>query len=76
MKIINTIDKQVEFAAIKVGECFMYDKCLFIKMNPVSNGNQSPNAFCFVDNCVVYFKSEWHVTPVDAEITIHGKGVK
>ena len=76
MKIINTIDKQVEFSTIKIGECFYYDKCLFMRMNPVTNSNHSPNALCFVDNCVAYLDPHWHVTPVNAEIVIRSKGVE
>ena len=77
MKIINTIDKRVEFVSIKVGDCFLYDNCLFVKMNPIkANTEHSPNAFCFIDNYVAYFEPGWNVTPVNAEIIIHSKGVE
>ena len=76
MKIINTIDKQVEFVSIKVGDCFMYDNCLFVKMNPVKVTESSPNAYCFVDNAVANVPQSCLVTPVDAEIVIRSKGVE
>jgi hypothetical protein len=76
MKIINTIDKQVEFVSIKVGECFLYDNCLFVKMNPVKITDGSPNAFCFVDNAVACVPQACLVTPVDAEIVVRSKGAE
>ena len=77
MKIINNFNQLATFSSIKVGECFMYDNCLFIKMHPAKKDvNFSWNAFCFVDNAPASFKDDWHVTPVAAEITIKGKGVE
>ncbi len=75
MRIINTIDKKVEFVSIKVGDCFIYDNCLFVKMNPVKPNEHAANAFCFVDNAVACVPQAMQVTPVEAEITIHSKGV-
>jgi hypothetical protein len=76
MKIINNADKQVEFVHIKVGECFMYDNCLFIKMTPVKNNEHAANAYCFVDNNIACVPQAVLVTPVDAEIIIHSKGAE
>jgi hypothetical protein len=76
MKIINTLDKQVEFVSIKVGECFMCDNCLFMKINPVKNNNHTVNAYCFVDNNFASIPQAMLVLPVDAEIVIRSKGVE
>lgn len=78
MKVIDHTDTTVEFSSIKVGECFLYDKCLFIKIHPVKEEKYQTayNAFCFVDNAVATFSAAWYVTPVDAEIVIRSKGVK
>ena len=77
MKIINNFNQAATFSSIKVGECFMYDNCLFIKMHPAKkDANFSWNAFCFVDNAIAQFKDEWHVIPVDARVVINGKGTK
>ena len=76
MKIINPFDKQVEFIAIKVGDCFMFDDCLFVKINPIKEDGyeKAGNAFCFVDNNVTYVPEPCLVTPVGAEIVIRSKG--
>jgi hypothetical protein len=67
----------VEFASLKVGDCFLYDNCLFIKMHPVKEGRPNAcNAFCFVDNCIAFFRPDHTVTPVEAEIIIHNKGAQ
>lgn len=78
MKIINTINKQVEFVSIKVGECFMFDNCLFIRINPVKERGyeRDANAFCFVDNNITYVNEACLVTPVSAEIIVHHIGVE
>lgn len=78
MKITNNINKQVEFVSIKVGECFMFDNCLFIRINPVKERGyeRDANAFCFVDNNITYVNEACLVTPVEAEIIISGKGVE
>lgn len=77
MRIIDNANTSVEFSALKVGDCFLYDNCLFIKMHPVKHSSPSAcNAFCFVDNCIACFESGWSVVPVEAEIIIRSKGVK
>lgn len=78
MRIVNTIDKHVEFVHIKVGECFIYDNCLFVRMNPVKERGykKEANAFCFVDNNVTHVPEAWLVTPVDVEVVIRSKEVK
>ena len=76
MRIINDADKKVEFVEIKVGECFMYDNCLFIKMNPAKNNVHAANAYCFVDNAIACVPQAMLVTPVDAEIIIRSKGAQ
>ena len=78
MKIINAINKQVEFVSIKVGECFMFDNCLFIRINPVKERGyeRDANAFCFVDNNITYVHDACVVTPVNAEVVIRSKGVE
>ena len=76
MKITNNADKKIEFFDVKVGDCFMYDNCLFIKMNPVKQNEGSPNAFCFVDNAVACVPQSCLVAPVSAEIVVHSKGVE
>lgn len=73
MRIINNANTTVEFSAVKVGDCFMYDNCLFIKMHTTK---ESHNAFCFVDNVTAFFRPDWSVTPVDADIVIRSKGVQ
>jgi hypothetical protein len=76
MKIIDNTNTSVEFSAIKLGTCFIYDNCLFIKMHPVKeNSSNACNAFCFVDNCIAYFRPDYNVTPVEAEIIIRNRGV-
>ena len=74
MRIINNADKKVEFVDLKVGDCFIYDNCLFIKIN--STAKAPHNAFCFVDNATCIFNDEWQVCPVEAEIIIRSKGVQ
>ena len=78
MRIIDNADTSVEFSAIKVGDCFMYDNCLFVKINPVKERGygKDANVFCFVDNNITYVPEPCLVTPVDAEIVIRSKGVK
>ena len=78
MRIIDTADTSVEFSAIKVGECFYYDNCLFIKINPVNEigYDKAANAFCFIDNNVTNVPNDWNVTPVNAEVVIRSKGVE
>ena len=77
MKIINPFDKHVEFVAIKVGDCFMYDNCLFIRINPVKERGyeKEANAFCFMDNNITYVPESCLVIPVDAEIVLKSRGV-
>ena len=78
MRIIDSADTSVEFFAIKVGECFMFDNCLFIRINPVKERGyeRDANAFCFVDNNITYVNEACIVTPVNAEIVIRSKGVE
>jgi hypothetical protein len=78
MKIVDNADTSVEFSAIKVGDCFYYDRCLFIKINPVNElgHDRVANAFCFADNNITYVPSDWNVTPVTADIVIRRKGVQ
>lgn len=78
MKIVNTIDKKVEFVHIKVGECFMYDNCIFVRINPVKERGyeKDANAFCFVDTNITYVPEACLVTPVDVEVIIRSKGVQ
>lgn len=77
MRIIDKANTTVEFSSLKVGDCFIFDNCLFIKMHPVKEGSpNSGNAFCFVDNCVAFFRSDCTVTPVEADIIIRSKGVQ
>lgn len=76
MRIINNVDKKVEFASIRVGDCFLYDNCLFIKMNPVKPNEHAANAYCFVDNNIACVPQAMLVTPVEAEIVIRSKGVE
>jgi hypothetical protein len=73
MRIVDKADITVEFSKIKVGECFLYDRCLFIKMQPTKYNLY--NVFCFVDNAVAMFKDDWQVTPVDAEVIVRSKAV-
>lgn len=72
MRIINKCDARVEFAAIRVGDAFLYDSCLFVKMNQLTKNN----AYCFVDNAVACVPQAVLVTPVEAEIIIYSKGVE
>lgn len=78
MKIIDNVNTTVEFSAIKTGECFLYDNCLFIKIHPVKEENRAStsNAFCFVDNALATIPTDWPVTPVEADVVIRSKGVK
>lgn len=76
MKIVNNLDKKVEFVHIKVGECFIYDNCLFVRMNPVKNNVHAANAYCFVDNNIACVPQSCLVTPVDAEVVIRSRGVE
>jgi hypothetical protein len=75
MRIVNN-PPQVEFSVIKVGECFIQDKCLFVKIDPVSEGKKHGyNAFCFVDNKIAYIPDSWWVYPVEAEVIIKHRGI-
>lgn len=76
MRIINNIDKQVEFVSIKVGDCFMFDNCLFMRINPIRERGyeRDANVFCFMDCNITYVNEACLVTPVEAEIVIRHKG--
>lgn len=77
MRIIDNANTTIEFSALKNGDCFLFDNCLFIKMNAVKeNSPNSCNAFCFVDNAVAFFRNDCSVTPVDAEVVIRSRGVR
>ena len=78
MKIIDNANTSVEFSALKVGECFIYDNCLFIKIHTVKEENRTTmsNAFCFVDNTIAAVPADWSVIPVEADVVIRRKGVK
>lgn len=78
MKIIDNANTSVAFSAINVGDCFYYDGCLFIKINPVNElgYDRVANAFCFVDNNITHVPDNWNVTPVSADIVIRSKGVQ
>ena len=76
MRIIDKANTTIEFSSLKVGDCFLFDNCLFIKIHPVKEGSpNSCNAFCFVDNCVAFVRHDYLVTPVEADIIIRSKGV-
>lgn len=77
MRVVDTTKTSVEFSAINVGECFLYDNCLFVKINPVKEEKYpSPcNAFCFADNNITAVPNNWVVIPVDAEVVVKNKGV-
>ena len=72
MRIINKLTAVASFSEINVGECFMYDNCLWLKISNTSHQAKC-NAFCFVDNSTTNFTFDWQVIPVDAEITIRNK---
>ena len=77
MRIIDNADTSVEFSAIKVGECFYYDNCLFMKINSTkSDSPYAGNAICFVDNNIANVPNNFNVMPVNAEIVIRSKGVE
>ena len=76
MKVIDNTDTSVEFYTIKVGECFIFDNCLFIRIKPVKEYERDANAFCFVDNNITYVHDACVVTPVNAEVVIRSKGVE
>lgn len=78
MKIVDNANTSVEFSAVKVGDCFYYDRCLFIKINPVNElgHDRVANAFCFVDNNITHVPESCLVIHVDAEIVIKSKGVE
>ena len=78
MRIIDNTNTSIEFSAVQVGECFYYDNCLFIKINPVKEEHHTAvcNALCFADNNVASVPNDWNVTPVNAEIIIRSKGVQ
>ena len=78
MRIIDNVTTTVEFCAIKIGECCMFDDCLFVRINPVKERGyeRDANAFCFVDNNITYINEACLVTPVDADIVIRSKGVE
>ena len=77
VRILDKTNMAVEFYTIKVGDCFYYDNCLFIKINPIDKlcHDRVANAFCFADNNITHVPNDWKVTPVDAEIVVHNKGV-
>ena len=78
MKIIDNSTTSIEFSAIEVGECFLFDNCLFIKINPVKERGyqKDANAFCFADNNITYVPMACSVTPVEADIVLRSKGVQ
>ena len=75
MKIINKLDCTVGFSDLKVGECFMYAGELYMKMHPVSKDANARNAFSLTNNCVIYVRDSWQVTPVVGEVIIRRVGV-
>ena len=48
MKIINPFDKHVEFTELAVGDCFMFDDCLFVKIIPIKEKGYEKQAMLFV----------------------------
>lgn len=75
MRIIDNANATVEFCSLKVGDCFLYDNCLFVKMNPAKHNDHAANAYCFVDNNIACVPQAMLVIPVEAEIIIRSKGV-
>ena len=77
MKIINPSDKHIEFVELNVGDCFMFDNCLFVKINPIKEKGyeKAGNAFCFVDNNITHVPEPCLVLPVEAEVVIRSRGV-
>ena len=76
MKIINNVDKLIAFEDIKVGDCFLYAGCLYIRMCQVKNNANAANAFNFEDNAIAFIGPYIKVQPVEAEIIIRSKGVQ
>lgn len=78
MRVVDNAATTVEFSSIKIGECFIWDNCLFIKINPFKEKNHDTlsNAFCFVDNMVTCVPHDCNVVPVIADIVIRSKGVQ
>jgi hypothetical protein len=74
MRVVDRTEMLVEFSNIKVGECFYYDNCLFIKAHSLEKHGFVENAFCFIDNCLCHFKDDWQVIPAEAEITVVKRG--
>lgn len=72
MRIINKLAVTMPFSEINTGDCFMYDNCLWLKIDSTAHQAKC-NAFCFVDNSTTNIPFDWQVIPVDAEITIRNK---
>ena len=78
MRIVNNLNKLIEFRHVKVGDFFMYDDSLFVRVEPVKEKGSFNilNSLCFTDNRVIFIPGDWHVTPVDVTITIDSKEIK
>ena len=78
MRIINNLNKLVEFRHVKVGDFFMYEDSLFFRIEPIQEAGcfNLANSLCFTDNRVIHIPNDWHVTPVDVTITIDNKEIK
>jgi hypothetical protein len=74
MKIVNNLNKRVDYRDIKIGECFMYDNSLCLKIQPAGNNVKAVNSVCFMDNALFNVMPDTKVTPVEATITISSKG--
>ena len=76
MRIIDNTDTSVEFYAVKVGDCFMFDNCLFIKIDPTRRHGYEKvgNALDLVTYTITNVPEACLVTPVNAEIVIRSKG--
>lgn len=76
MVIVNNLNKLVTFGEVKVGECFIYDNSLYIRISPIGRDTRAINALCFTDYIPVFMHPDWHVTPVHAVVTINTKVVE
>ncbi len=72
MVIERKINKVVNFATLKPGDCFDSDGFVYIKMMPVSTydmeGEHTHNAFWINESRVFHFKSDDKVTPLNMKL--------
>ena len=74
MRVFDNTSTSVEFSTIKVGECFYYDNCLFVKSRPLTHAHKTANCFCFIDNTLGHIQDFQSVIPAEVDLIVRRKG--